>query len=249
MYRFIALLLLLGAALAGCSGTATEQPLPDKVDLLKQAAANIRATKTFRMQVERTGAEYRITTDLGTAVFKSGKVQYIAPDVLQATVRVIALGLPIDLDFFFREDKQWLRGIWTNNTWQTVPIAPGFNPRSLIAEETGFNAALKALQDLKMVGREQLEDGTAVYHISAAADGKDVSAFMAGLFNVEGKVLADVYIDEKSLVPVRFVIVQTEAKWAPDQEPTKWTIDVYDVNAPATINDPEATAEPTESAG
>jgi hypothetical protein len=230
--------------LVGCGGSATEEPLPDALQLVTKAATNIRAAQTFRMTVDRTGAEYRITTDVGTAVFKRGDVAYIAPDVLQAKVRVLALGLPIDLDFFVKEEKQWLRGIWTNNTWQSITFAPGFNPRALIAEQTGFNAAIKALKELKMVGRETLVDGTPVYHINAVADGVDVSAFMAGLIKIEGKVIADVYIDQKTDMPLRFVIVQTQAKWADGQEPTTWNIDVYDYNKPVEVSNPEATNEP-----
>jgi hypothetical protein len=241
----LSLLLLVITLITGCTGgAATPEPLPDTLEVLTKAATNIRAAKTFRMVVDRTGAEYRINTDLGTAVFKRGEVAYVAPETLQAKVRVLAASIPLDLDFFFKADKQWLRGIWTNNAWVSINFAPGFNPQALIAEQTGFQAALKSLRDIKMVGRENLIDGTPVYHIAATATGEAVSAFMAGLINVEGDVTADVYVDQKSFMPLRFVIVQTKAQWEPGQTPTTWNIDVFDFDKAVGVNDPEATHEP-----
>ena len=56
----------------------------------------------------------------------------------------------------------------------TKPFAPGFNPESLIAEDTGIEAALKSLIDLSYVGETQLENGADVYHLAATANGPDV---------------------------------------------------------------------------
>lgn len=236
MRRFVIVLLLLSF---GCTGAPTAAP-PDPQQLLSQAAANIRQTETFRMTVERTGREYYINTDYGYAEFRRAEVQYAAPDTIQAGVRVIAAGLPIDLEIFFRGQNQWLRGIWTNNTWVRLAFVPGFTPAALMAAETGFQAAIKALTRLQMIGSEQLVDGTPVYHIKAEAEGEDVSAFMAGLIQVTGQVVADVFIHRESLLPVRFEIVQPEGEGAEDAEPTVWEIEVYDFDQPARLDDPEA---------
>ncbi len=236
--------LLIGLMLAaGCAAQTADEPVPTPADLLTQAADRIRAAETFRMTVERTGAAYFITTDLGDAVFRRAEVQYVAPDAMQAKVRVLAAGLPIDLDFLFLGEKQWLRGIWTNNIWVSIAFAPGFTPAALIAEQTGFQAAIQSLTELQLVGRDQLVDGTPVWHLKAAADGEDVSAFMAGLIEVLGPVTADVYIHRETLLPVQFTIVQPDTVTADEPEPTTWVIEIFDFDRPASIDNPETTPE------
>lgn len=236
-------IILLSLLLAACSATPTEEPLPTPIDLLTDAAVKIRATETFRMTVERTGTEYFINTDFGGAEFRRAEVQYAAPETIQARVRVIAAGLPLDLDFFFRATNQWLRGIWTNNAWVPIAFVPGFTPAALMAEESGFQAAINALTDLEMVGREQLIDGTPVYHLKAVAPGEAIQAFMAGLIEVTGRVRADVYIHRETGLPVRFVIIQPESVSDTEPDPTTWTIEVYDFDQPVRLDDPEATSD------
>ena len=124
-------------------------------------------------------------------------------------------------------------------------FAPGFNPRTLIAEDTGFHAALTALIDLQYIGKEELEDGTPVYHLKATANGPDVSSLMVGLVQAAGNVLVDVYINRDTLYPVRFIIIEPETVTEEEPEPTTWTIDVYDINAAPELDDPEVTAEAT----
>lgn len=241
--RRLAILLMSLVLAAGCAAPSAEESLPAPADLLNQAADRIRAAETFRMTVERTGAEYIITTDLGDAVFRRADVRYVSPDSMQAKVRVLAVGLPIDLDFLFQGEKQWLRGIWTNNVWVPIAFAPGFTPAALIAEQTGFQAAIQSLTQLQLVGRDQLVDGTPVWHLKASADGEDVSAFMAGLIDVLGRVNADVYIHRETLLPVQFIIVQPDTVTADQPDPTTWLIEIFDFNQPATIDNPEATPE------
>lgn len=254
MRRYVVVLVLLSWMLFGCTSTKpTETPPPDPLKLLTDAATKIRATQTFRMTVERTGTEYYLNTDYGSAEFRRAEVQYAAPDKIQARVRVIAAGLPLDLDFFFRSTNQWLRGIWTNNIWVPIAFAPDFTPAALMAETTGFQAAINALTGLQMVGNEQLEDGTPVYHIKAEAPGEAVSAFMAGLIEVTGNVIADVFVQRDTGLPVRFVIVQPESVSETEPDPTTWTIDVYDFDKEVQLDEPpaapEATAEATSDAG
>lgn len=253
MQRYVVVLILVCGMLFGCtSNQPTETPPPDPLQLLTDAAVKIRATQTFRMTVERTGTEYFLNTDYGSAEFRRAEVQYATPDKIQARARVIAAGLPLDLDFFFRGTDQWLRGIWTNNTWVPIAFVPGFTPAALMAETTGFQAAIDALTGLEMVGPEQLEDGTPVFHIKAEAPGEAVSALMAGLIEVSGDVLADVFIHRENGLPVRFVIVQPDSVSENEPDPTTWTVDVYDFDAEAQLDEPppapEATPEATSEA-
>lgn len=249
--RYLGVIVLLLAALAGCSSAQPTEAPPNPQVLISEAAANIRSSETFRMAVERSGAPYLVDTDLGMVVFRRAIAQYVAPNMLQATVRLIAAGLPADVDIFSRGENQWYRNtILTANQWLNAPFALGFNPETLIAQETGFQAALSALIDLQYMGITTLEDGASVFHLKAEADGHDVAALLAGMIEATGTVLVDVYIDEALRIPVRFVIVQPDTITETEPEPTTWTVDVYDINAEAQVDVPgetstnDATEEP-----
>ncbi len=236
--RYLLLIALILMA-AGCTGASTEEAPLDPIELVTEAAENIRETDTFRMSVERSGASYFVPTDLGNVDFRRAVAQYVAPNILQASVRLIAAGLPADVDVFSRGDDQWYRhAILTANTWFNAPFAVGFNPETLISEDTGFQTALNSLIDLTYEGQENLEDGTAVYHLSGTARGEDISALMANLVETTGEVLVDVFIDQALMIPVRFVIVQPDTITDEDPEPTTWVVDVYDINSEPELDEP-----------
>lgn len=241
--------LLFAALFAACTGgaspTSTPTPTPDPLALITEAANKIRAADTFRMTVDQRGPDYTIYTDYGAVLFRRADAQYVAPDVMQAAIRVLAVGLRVDVDVFARGEDQWYRAVWTANTWLHQPFAPGFNPRALIAEDTGFRAALDAVIDLRYVGETQLESGQNVLHISGMADGADMNALLIGLIEMNGTVQVDVYIDRETGYPARFVLTET----VPGEDaPRVWTMDVLEVNAEPSIDPPaevEAAAEPT----
>lgn len=242
--------ILLAALLIGCTGSPAEptaEPI-DSLALVKEAAANIRSADTFRISVEQAGPDYQIYTEYTTVLFRRATAQYVAPGTMQAAIRVIAAGLPIDIEVFSRGAAQWYRAIWTGNQWVEQPFAPDFNPEMLIAEETGIEAALQSLIELDFVGETNLENGAPVYHLSASANGPDVSALLGGLIEPVGVVGVDVYIHRETRYPARFVITEQDSPYAVtpepgmENEPIIWTIDVYDVDAPAELATPEIAA-------
>lgn len=240
--RHLLIVFMLLSVAACATNSATETP-PDPIELITEASDNIRASETFRMDVQRTGASYFVETDLGSVDFKRAVAQYVAPNILQASVRVIAAGLPADVDIFSHGDNQWFRNtILTANTWFNAPFAIGFNPEKLISEDTGFQMALNSLINLVYEGREELEDGTPVYHLSGTARGEDITALLANLVEATGEVLVDVFIDQNQLIPVRFVIVQPNTITEDEPDPTTWTVDVFDINAEPEIDGPDLTS-------
>jgi hypothetical protein len=239
--RLLSLVLIL-LLLAGCAPAPTATP-PPPLDLLTQAAENIRTTSSFRMIVEQSGAPYFINTDLGAVAFRRAVAQYVSPDVMQAAVRLLAAGLPAEVDVFSRGDNQWYRNdILTASRWVNAPFSPGFNPRELIVEETGFKASLQAMIDLEYVGAVTLEDGSPTHHMKATANGPDVTALLAGLVYMDDVVNVDIYVHQERLLPVRFIIVQPGTETEDQPQPTTWTIDIYDFNAPPEVETPEAEA-------
>lgn len=242
---WIILLLTTALLLTACNTGNDDEPPPEPVALLTEAANNIRAANTFRMEVRHSGADYLVSVYLdpdasglsqsvAQVAFRRALAQYVAPQVLQADVSIILGGITTQLKIFSQGDDQWFKLPVTS--WIKGDFAPGFNPETLIAEDTGFQAALAALTDLNYEGTDTLEDGTNVFHLSGTANGPDVTALLVGLIEAEGLVPVDVYISQEDRLPVRLVIVQPETD---PEDPTTWTIDVYDLNAEPNLTPPE----------
>ncbi|MCU0499167.1 MAG: LppX_LprAFG lipoprotein [Anaerolineae bacterium] len=233
----IALILLL----VGCAGDNPEATPIDSVALLIEASNNIRSKDTFRLYVEQSGAEYLIpvylfNNELVNVEFRFARAQYVAPDTLQATSRVIAV-MPLDVEVLARGNEQWyqLPGLG----WQKGEFAPSFNPATLISDDSGFQAALTALKQLEYLGETTLDDGRPVYHLRGIADGPAVANLVVGLLDLQGDIPVEVFIHREERYPVRLKLIQPDTVSETEPVPTTWTIDVFDVNAPSEIITPE----------
>lgn len=249
----IILLLVLALVLTACetdNGDDSEDVTElDPIALLTESADNIRAADTFRLDVQQSGADYNVLIDLNgetTAVaFRRAQAQYVSPDEVQGTVRVLAGIVPIDVDIYSSGVRQWVRFIGTD--WISEDFAPGFNAATLIEEDTGFEAALSALADLDFAGEESLEDGTPVFHIAGTAEGEAVTSLLVGMIETEGIVPVDVYLHREERYPVRIVIHQVDNATEEHPDGTVWMIDVFDVDDPSDLT-PPADAEITPEA-
>ena len=239
MQRLALMLILLTTVLSACQSTPANPP-PDALVLVTEAGDNIRASETFRLEVLSSGAPYPVQTDFGPDVlFRQIKAQYIAPDMLRGSARLIVAGIPADVEIFAEGTDQWFRNaVLTGGSWANQQFAPGFNPQSLIADDTGFQAALQALIELEYLGETTLEDGINAYHLRGIARGADIGSLLASLVMIEGNPQVDVYIDREHRVPVRFIITLPPAE--ADAESTVWTLDVYDINAEPELDIPGA---------
>jgi hypothetical protein len=224
------LALLMFVLVLGACGTSNE-PLPEPLPLLEAAAVHINEAESFRLEIFQDGAPYNIESDVieGELLFDRARMDYVAPDILQGQIRAQLVRLPFEFGIMARGDFQWVRlpgAGWTD----TLYFAPGFNPQTLIAEDSGFQAALSALIDIEMVGRENLDDGTAVYHMRGMADGPQVSELLVYIITTEDPVIIDAYIAVEDNLPLRLevTIPGTETEEAP--EPTKFVVELYDFN-------------------
>lgn len=250
MQRFIVMMILFALGATACSTqSATEAP-PDAAQLLQEATDNVLAVNTLRMTVERTGMDYILKTDLGAASFNRMEAQYQSPDTLQAKAKVALLGLPVEIEIFAKDEDQWWRLAGTS--WQNMIFLPGFNPRALLQEkDRGLRAAFGALKNVQLAGETQLEDGTAVYHLTATADGAEISWMMVYLVEIAGSTTIDAYIDKAQRLPVKLTV--TEPETAADPAGARvWTMEFYDFDAATNLLPPptrppaaESTAEAT----
>lgn len=238
-------------AISGCSGNtqATMEPTPDAPQLLQQATDNILAVNALKIIVDRTGADYVLKTDIGSATFNRMEAQYVAPNLMQAKAKVTLKSLPVEIEIFARDDDQWWRIVGTN--WAKQTFLLGFNPRSLLTQQDrGLRAAFASLENVTFAGDEQLDDGTPAYHLTATADGDKISWMMLYLVQISGQTKIDVYIDKDKKLPQKLTVVQPDT--ATDKvKATTWDMEFYDFNAASSLTPPagsEATPESTAEA-
>src|SRR5204863_9525268 len=128
-----------------------------------------------------------------TIAFVSADGAYVAPDRVQAKVVARIFGLAGEVEVIAIGDDQWMRNkILTADKWVKQTFSPGFNAQKLVSSDQGIEAALKALKDVQMVGRETV-DGVPMYHIKGSASGVDIGALTVGLIR-GNQVQADIYI-------------------------------------------------------
>lgn len=213
----------------------------DLVGLLTEAGDNIRAAETFRMEIRQEGIAYRFLTDLGDGAvevgFRRSIGQYVAPNEIQLDVSVTLGSLTTSVLTYGRGLDQWYR--LPVFGWIKEDFAAGFDPETLIAEDTGFQAALEALIDIEYDGAVNI-DGTTAYKLRGSADGTEVADLLVGLIEDEGEVDVEVYINVETRYPIRITIIQKETD--PD-DPMTWLIDLYDINAPRDIDLPPELTE------
>jgi hypothetical protein len=249
VYRLVSLLILAMLILIGCNTPpAAETPLDPRA-LLDQSVVNLRAVQTFRLIIERGGADYFFQTDLGEVGFERAEGQYVSPDTIGAKVKILLGNLPVEADVYAKGEQQSVRGIWTSMQWQQQVFAPGFDPSKLVSQNgSGLETAMTALVEPQLVGEETLEDGAAVYHIRATAQGEDVAALVVNLIQMTGTVNVDIYLSKDSGLPLRFSLVQPDTVTDAQPDPTTWTIDLYDFNATVEVEPPDTAADATAEA-
>ncbi len=244
----IGMSLLLG--LSACqSATVTPVSLPDAQTELNKAAQTIRNTKFIKIKLQLSGAPSFVDPPSNKISFISADGLYAAPDKVSANVKasvsVISgvTGVTGDVDVTTVGDCQWYKNaILTGGQYINKVFSPGFNAAHLVSSDAGIESALKAIKDLKMIGRESLF-GADVYHLTGTADGKDIEALTVGL--IRGKVVnTDIYIDTATDRAVEAVLVQPDTVTARDPKPTRWDLELFDYDVPVTISVPNVPAAP-----
>jgi hypothetical protein len=233
------LVLMLGA----CTGTATEAPLPDAQSLLKKSAAEVKSAKSIKIKLELSGAPSFVDPD-NRVSFVSANGAYVAPDRVSATVTAKILSIPGQVDVIAIGDDQWMRNqLLTAGRWAKAVFSPGFNAAKLVNSDEGIEKALNSLKEVKVIGREDVF-GTKMYHLTATADGADISALTVGL--IRGKVVnVDIYIAIDTGRVDHVIMVQPDTVTEKEPKPTTWTLELFDYDGNAKI---EAPVIPTEQA-
>lgn len=242
-----AVMLVILASACNPAPKATETPPPDPQSLLNKAAAEIENATSIHIKLQLTGAPSFVdppTTPGGPGnfiSFVSADGIYLAPDRVQAKVVARLYGIPGEVEVIAIGDDQWMRNaVLTGNLWVKRQFAPGFNAKTLISSDQGIQAAILSFKDVKMLGVENV-DGVPMYHLKGHAAGSAVEALTVDLIRGTD-VLIDVYIVVDTGRVDRIIMVQPETVTDKEPKPTTWTLEIYDYNAPVTIDAPSVPA-------
>lgn len=235
--RWLVILALLIILLAACNG-GDATPTPEPLALLENAATYIREANTLAVTIERTGAPVYVDTQ-GLINFLRATGYYVAPDRVQARVRVLFAGIASDIDVIAIGDEQYYRHpVLTGGSWLHAEFSPGFNAENLVRSESGLSRAMSAIKNLELLGIEDV-DGTAMWHLKGTAVGSEVSALTFELIPAEADVLVDLYIRADDGHAERMVLVQPDTVSEDQPEPSTWLVEVYDYNGDYSVTAPE----------
>lgn len=229
-YLLLTLLLLL---LASCK--SEQAPPPAAEQILAQSAQRMQSLKGFQVSIDRDGApaflDYEQTLSLSRL---SG--HFVAPDRIQAVVRVIAPGIVVEVDVVSIGKIQWQTNVITGQ-WEQLPEEWGFNPATLLEGESGLPAILIAdLSALQLSEGAELEEmpGKKMYFLQGTLAGEtlyDLSNWLIG----PGPMDAQIWIDPETYDLHRAIL--TEHAGDPDLERT-WQIDFWDFDSVIEIEPP-----------
>ncbi|GAB4575117.1 MAG: LppX_LprAFG lipoprotein [Anaerolineae bacterium] len=233
--KHLIVFLLSALLLTACSGP-TSAP-PDPLELVETAARTIQSADSFAVIIERTGAPVFLDPN-GLIVFLRARGSYVAPDRVQARVRVTVSGIAGELDVIAIGDDQYYRhAVLTGGQWINAEFSPGFNAENLVRSESGLSRALQAIKDLELVGQETV-DGVPMWRLSGTAIGSEVAALTFDLIPAQQDVTVDLFIRVDNQQAERMIIVQPDTVTPETPEPTTWTVEIFDYNGQFTIEPP-----------
>jgi hypothetical protein len=242
--RLIFLILLL--LLAACNGeeATNSAAQTDPNQLIATAAKKLDEAKTFQISLQVSGAPVALDSapigmDIPITV-KGAEGVYVKPDAMQAKVSVLLDDVTAEIDVIAVDQDQYLQHpLITLGKWEAIIFSENFNPRTLGEGEDSIAAALRSLEGVEYIGKEDLE-GVEVHHLRGQVDASRVDAVTVSLIGTtSGKIKVDAYIRVRDGLLERLVLEEPINPAIDPNQPTTWTIGIYDYNGDYTVTRPE----------
>lgn len=233
--RLVTLLLASVLLITACTSPANDTITNEEArDLMRESVDNLRALRSFRMDVTQGGEPYDFVFQLGptglqfiTAMTRA-EGAFIAPDNLYANARISFQGFLVNIGLFANSVGQWLRPM--SSEWIVYEYAPGFDPRGMMQEGEGFNYAINSLTEVEFVAVDSVA-GTEVLHIRGNATGEVVNSLLFGLLVIlEDHATVDIFIDKERNLPAELLLTLPESG-TDNTEDTFWRIEIYETNS------------------
>ena len=158
----LALALVVGSVLAGCSGGASEASAPE---LLAHAKHTLDETSSAHFVLSSEGAPKTGTSLIG------GEGDIARPSSFDGTLKVNALGSTLDLEVVSIDGTVWAQLPFASSFSEIDPAQFGFgDPGALLDPDTGISQLLGKATGAKL-GEERRVDGEVVQEVTAEIPG------------------------------------------------------------------------------
>lgn len=231
--RVSVLIVALVWMLSSCASepAPTPTPTPDPQAVAEQAGAATGAVDSLHFVFQRDGAPAFVDADK-TLVFRSAEGDYVAPDKMQAAVKILAGSFVAEVQVISIGETQWMTNLLTGN-WEEVPEGWGLDPAAFFDSKAGIpNIMAHDLSVTRLDGPIEVEGlKGGFWHLSGEVGGEHVTVMSGGLIP-PGNVELEAWVD-----PVTFLVHRVHLL-LPDsdpQEPTEWTIEFSEFGKPVEI--------------
>jgi hypothetical protein len=233
MGRFVVMLLVL---LVACTTEPTAVPTatPQPEVVAERAALAFEQIATLHFTLEQSGVPVTIDASQ-TIAFRSAEGDFVAPDRLQATIKVAAGNLISEIRIVTIGEEGWMTNLFTGQ-WESLPAGWELDPAALFEPETGIPDLLtQELEDVGLAGPLTVEGLPDVaWQLSGRAQTGQLEAMSGGLLPAE-PANVDVWIDPVSNLIYRLRLVLPESD---PTEPTELLLNLSQFDEAITIEPP-----------
>lgn len=225
--------------LAGCVAATPEPLSADEIlNLAIERTSNLRG---FECSLLLDGARAYVDPEETIAMRRIDGI-FVAPDKLQATIRVISPGLVTEFHIISLGDEQWFTNLITGE-WEVLPAAWGFYPAKLFEPETGIVSVLRSdITNLVLEGVDELDvlPGVGLYHLVADLSGRNLYFVSYGLINSD-EMRVELWVEPGSYEVHRIIL----SEFLPaEPEPRIWTLDFWGFDRVGEISPPNLRGTP-----
>jgi len=223
--------LLLALLLVGC-GPKIDMDLPPG-QIIQSTSERMQSLEGFSFLLDSQGAPAYLDSE-GYYMFSQMEGDFVAPDQLQATFRIVTPGLVTDVSTICIGEQQW-ETHWVTGEWELLPPDLSFNPMLLFNPETGIQSIASGLTDLQLTGVEELETmpGQKLYVVTGRMEGDHLYELSYGMMTFQ-TLDARLWIDPQTFDLYR--IEMTEDTGA--EEEKVWVLEFWNINETTNIQPP-----------
>jgi hypothetical protein len=218
------IIMLVVVMLIACGGGALtpEQILANSAEAMKQV-------DTVQWSIAREGPPIQLDPTMGLSAL-SAEGAYQAPDQVYAVVKVQAGGMIAEAELVWTAEGVFFKLPPLRPSFGPIDLPATFNPADIFSEEVGIPYVLtNVLTNPSLAGEEDI-DGTRTYHITAQAEGQDLSGLVGGAV-AQGTATVDLWINKSTSQIVRAIVMESDG--------SSWTLDLFGYGEPVEIPVPQ----------
>ena len=218
------IIVILGLVIiASCGGEEVADLPPEEI--VSSSVTRMQAMPGFSFLIDRSGA-FAFLDPQETISFSRAEGKYMAPDMVDSSVKVVAPGLVAEVELIAIGEKLWQTNLLTGE-WEVMLPELSFNPSVLFHPETGIQSALaNDLSELELIGIEELEEspGQQLYMLTGKLEGERAYQMSFGLIGPD-ELLVSLWIQPVTFELHRLIVVEVGVN---GEEDTEWIIDFWD---------------------